>query len=62
MDEFYDNLWSKKLSRIDALRQAQLLLLDRGVDRGLKPADGHPADDRRRLPPYYWAAFVLSGD
>ena len=58
MREFYKRLWDARnpLSRAEALRQAQLWMLDptnRGVER--------PKDDKR-LAPYYWAAFVLSGD
>ena len=28
MEEFYTNLWQKKLSRLEALRQAQLSIMD----------------------------------
>jgi CHAT domain-containing protein len=62
MIEFYDNLWGKKLSRLEALRQAQLTMLREGIQRGLELEAGQQPDQRRRLPPYYWAAFVLSGD
>jgi CHAT domain-containing protein/Flp pilus assembly protein TadD len=62
MVDFYDNLWSKKLSRVEALRQAQLNMLREGIKRGLDLAPEQPADQQRRLPPFYWAAFVLSGD
>jgi len=61
MVDFYDNLWSKKLSKIEALRQAQLSLLHGGIKRGLTLDDDQPAA-KHRLPPYYWAAFVLAGD
>jgi len=62
MVDFYDNLWGKKLSRLEALRQAQLSMLREGIKRGLDlPAD-EPPDQQRRLSPFYWAAFVLSGD
>jgi CHAT domain-containing protein len=68
MIDFYDNLWSKGLSKIEALRQAQLTMLRHGIERttaeagerGLKLADEHPTS-ANHLPPYYWAAFVLSG-
>jgi CHAT domain-containing protein len=65
--EFYRNLWEKKLPKGEALRQAQLKMLRgelRPSDsrppgaRGLKRPDA-PQDYRK---PYYWAAFVLSGD
>ncbi len=61
MIDFYDNLWRKKMSKLEALRQAQLTMLREGVHRGLDFRDGQPPANRR-LPPYYWAAFVLSGD
>lgn len=70
MAEFYTNLWSKKMSKSEAIRQAQLTLLhqyDRQTNtlkpRGLKlvnEPDSQPADGR--LPPYFWAPFILSGD
>jgi CHAT domain-containing protein len=62
MVDFYDNLWGKKLSRVESLRQAQLAMLREGIKRGLDLAAKQPADQQRRLPPFYWAAFVLSGD
>ena len=58
MREFYQRLWDSKkpMSRAEALRQAQLWMLD-PVNRGVnRPKDDGP------LPPHYWAAFVLSGD
>ena len=61
MERFYENLWLKKLPRLVALREAQLWMLREGAKRGFGRAD-HPADQKRRLPPYYWAGFVLSGD
>jgi CHAT domain-containing protein/Flp pilus assembly protein TadD len=67
MERFYDNLWAKKLSRLEALREAQLWMLREGRKnvRGLdlekvERPKGRPADER--LPPSFWAAFVLSGD
>lgn len=112
MVRFYQNLWEKKLPKLEALRQAQLWMLERGVHRsssaveerlremepwletaarlfpwpgvaeGLKEVRGWLRETRGRLargtlvpldagkrlqtpgrtPPYYWAAFVLSGD
>jgi CHAT domain-containing protein len=61
MIDFYENLWEKKMSRVEALRQAQLTMLNEGVHRGLEKVD-RPADAKKRLSPFYWAAFVLSGD
>jgi CHAT domain-containing protein len=78
MVEFYQNLWQKKLGKLEALRQAQLTMLRQydakaGRLRGagaVKPVDAKklaaasPAEDQPppSLPPYYWGAFVLSGD
>jgi CHAT domain-containing protein len=61
MERFYENLWDKKLPPVEALRQAQLWMLRERGPRGLAPLEGEPQTSQR-LPPYYWAAFVLSGD
>ncbi len=62
MIDFYENLWRKKMSKVEALRQAQLTMLREGIKRGLELPDDQPPDKAHRLPPYYWAPFVLSGD
>jgi CHAT domain-containing protein/Flp pilus assembly protein TadD len=59
MERFYDNYWKKNLGTLEALREAQLAMLHGDLARGLDLGQG-PND--ARLPPYYWAAFVLSGD
>jgi tetratricopeptide (TPR) repeat protein len=59
MREFYRRVWSDKpLAKAEALRQAQLWMLDNWKPRGglERPAPKGPP------PPYVWAAFVLSGD
>ena len=65
--EFYRNFWKKRLPKGQALRQAQLKMLQgelrpggarTGRARGLRRPEDSP--DYRR--PRYWAAFVLSGD
>ncbi len=78
MIEFYKNLWEKKFSKLEALRQAQLTIR-REYDpktkqlRGpgtIKPIDADrlaTASDARKqagepVAPFYWAAFVISGD
>ncbi len=72
MARFYDNLWQQRMSKLEALRQAQLWLLNdatkqAGLKRGLEldattETTPRSADKSNRLPPYYWAAFELSGD
>jgi tetratricopeptide (TPR) repeat protein/CHAT domain-containing protein len=68
METFYDNLWHKGMGKLEALRQAQLAVLKpgpkskSGTQRGLIPTDEPAAKPSDRCPPFYWAAFVLSGD
>jgi CHAT domain-containing protein len=75
MKEFYTNLWTKKLPKLEALRQAQVALLNNpGVvdqTRGLgskaaklpDPGQAMPSGDAAaRSDPALWAAFVLGGD
>ncbi len=66
MGDFYKAAWDTKkvISRAEALRQAQLALLKEGRKRGLGEAEevGSGEEPSSRLPPFYWAAFVLSGD
>jgi len=70
MVRFYQNLWRAKnpMGKLEALREAQLWMLregrkDAGIQRGVKRhATDDPGEPTGRLPPYYWAAFVLSGD
>jgi CHAT domain-containing protein len=66
MEQFYSNLWQKEMSKLEALRAAQLWMLREGkmhpgVARGMEREDAPQADKSGRLPPYYWAAFVMSG-
>ena len=60
MERFYDNYWKKNMGTLEALREAQLWLLQEGPKRGIVRLE--TPDAERRSPPYYWAAFVLSGD
>jgi CHAT domain-containing protein len=67
MERFYRNLWGGNMARAAALREAQLWMLregraDAGVARGLRRLGAPPPAADGRLPPYYWAAFALSGD
>jgi CHAT domain-containing protein len=62
MERFYDNLWNREMSAVEALREAQLWMLREGRERGLVRLDDDQPADPQRVSPYYWAAFVLSGD
>jgi CHAT domain-containing protein len=73
MTQFYTNLWVKKQSKIDALRNAQLHLLrnpvlsdgtrlTRGEINKMKPVVPDSANARDTTDPYFWAAWTLSGD
>ncbi len=77
MTEFYKNLWEKKMDKLAALRAAQLTMIGRYDPksrqlRGAGPtvavdpdklANSRLVGPRRddALPPFYWAAFSLSG-
>jgi CHAT domain-containing protein len=60
MERFYSNMWEKDMGKLEALREAQLWMLRERSPRGLVELEGQ--EPPQRLPPYYWAAFVLSGD
>lgn len=77
MRRFYTNLWIRKMSKLDALRQAQLWMLrhpqelaamgvndamTRGKPRERKPDDAGQRKAKDRTDPFFWAAFQLSGD
>ncbi|MEO1614876.1 MAG: CHAT domain-containing tetratricopeptide repeat protein [Planctomycetota bacterium] len=78
MRRFYENLWVKKQSKIEALRSAQLWMLEHpkelqamGIDdvtKRAKPRDLKQQTERpqtsvsNRTAPFFWAAFQLSGD
>ncbi len=67
MSEFYRIAWERDavVSRAEALRKAQLAMLREGVKRGVaRGTVGElvPEKAARRAAPYYWAAFILSGD
>ena len=67
MNRFYANLWQRRLQPADALRQAQLSLLDSSspitIDRSISQPTGLPEGDRSVVQPgpHLWAAWVLSG-
>ena len=78
MVEFYKNLWNEKMGKLEALRRAQLTMIRNYDSKTKKLRAGGlatkvdpdklktapNAEPRRNnpLPPFYWAAFQLSGD
>ena len=76
MERFYRNLWEKKMSRLDSLREAQLWMLNNPesiegtIERGtlvrlkmpLKGTSPKRGKPTTRTDPRFWAAFTLSGD
>lgn len=68
MERFYANRLAKKMPALEALREAQQWMLNEGrshadVQRGIQRLEKTPQPVAGgRLPAYYWAAFVLSGD
>ena len=70
MKRFYENLLKKNMPKLEALREAQLWIL-RNPDEFQKlrreeiQSRGLEVDDQAKLTPsspYFWAAWVLSGD
>lgn len=63
MTRFYENLWDRKMPKGQALREAQLYLLQERKDfRGLEPAMTAEGPAKAYVtPPLYWAAWSLSG-
>jgi CHAT domain-containing protein len=73
METFYRNLWQKKLSKLEALRQAQLALLKGydprqgqlrgpGTERPVSPQQVTGTQRGNVVPALLWAGWVLSGD
>ena len=63
---FYQNLWQKKMSRVEVLRQCRLsccVTVPIQMDR-FEESSGSKLKValKCRLPPRFWAAFVLCGD
>ena len=64
MERMYEHLWKGKgppASLASVLRKAQMELLRGERPRGVKLESGDQ-DQGGRLEPFYWAAFVVSGD
>ena len=62
MQRFYQNVWTKKMPKGQALRDAQIWMLKETKPRGLDVEGEEPKNTSKKLPPKYWAGFVLSGD
>jgi CHAT domain-containing protein len=63
MQRFYQSVWTKKLPKGEALREAQIWMLKEGHPRGLDLEEsGAKKPTSGRLTPKLWAGFVLSGD
>ena len=72
MEAFYKNWWERKLTKLEALRQAQLLVLknpklvEQRRQEIEKRSPGVQSQEPRQpvktSPPTHWAAFVFSGD
>jgi CHAT domain-containing protein/tetratricopeptide (TPR) repeat protein len=72
MTRFHRNLWEKRMGKLEALREAQLWLLEDGwkhpelkLRGGLIRPDVKPEVKLKEgdaVSPFFWAAFVLSGD
>ena len=62
MARFYENLWKKKMGKLEALREAQLAMLHGDIGRGAGGVAPRPDAKPARASPRAWAAWVLSGD
>jgi CHAT domain-containing protein/tetratricopeptide (TPR) repeat protein len=68
MTRLHSNLWQKKMAKAEALREAQLWLLKEGrrhPELALRSGLVRPEpkkNEAETVSPFYWAAFVLSGD
>ena len=62
MSRFYENFWIEELDTIECLRQAQLEMLNDSKERAARLGRTQSTVKKPRTAPYYWAAFVLSGN
>ena len=62
MKDFYYARWDKDFGKLEALRSAQLSMLNGDSVRGVRIKKLEEETNSKRTPPFFWAAFVLSGD
>ena len=62
MKDFYYARWDKDFGKLEALRSAQLSMLNGDSVRGVRINKLEEETNSKRTPPFFWAAFVLSGD
>ncbi len=78
METFYRNLWSRHMTKVEALRQAQIAMLREpaavevrrkelakavpSIRSVSRGLEERKATGARQASPVFWAAFVLSGD
>jgi CHAT domain-containing protein/tetratricopeptide (TPR) repeat protein len=68
MTRFHQNLWQRKMTKLEALREAQIWMIQEGrkhPELGLRGGLERPepkSHEQSPVSPFYWAAFVLSGD
>jgi CHAT domain-containing protein len=68
MTRFHRNLWQRKMTKLEALREAQIWMIQEGRNHpelGLRGGLQRPepkSQEQGPVSPFYWVAFVLSGD
>jgi CHAT domain-containing protein len=65
MVHFYTQLWESKegkIGKLEAFRNSQLEMLRKGRSRGWTEEEDDTPKQDPRTPPFYWAAFSISGD
>ena len=68
MNRFYGNLWERKMTKLDALRETQLWMIQSARRKTTASKNGPEITiDSSELPimwelPEYWAPFILCGE
>ena len=61
MQRFYENMWDRSCRNSPPCARRKSTCCETSGNRGLAVEGSQPASGEG-LPPFYWAAFVLSGD